>query len=186
MRGLRSVIRPWVLLIAFSTACADTDRTGEVATEAEYGGTVVIVNNSDLRDLNPLVAGEKYSQEVNRYMLFLPLVRHAEDLSLAPLLAERWEMLGDTGVVFHLRRDVRWHDGVPTTARDVVFTFEAAKNPETAFPNADYFQSWTRAEVADSFTVRFAFEPHLDPLAGWAFLPIAPAHLLDTIPPAGV
>ncbi|MGH7448253.1 MAG: ABC transporter substrate-binding protein, partial [Longimicrobiales bacterium] len=52
--------------------------------------------------------------------------------------------------------------------------------------NADYFQSWTRAEAADSFTVRFAFEPHLDPLAGWAFLPIAPAHLLDTIPPAGV
>lgn len=184
MRGLRSLMRPWVLPLALCAACVDRERAGEPAADVERGGTAVIVNNSDLRDLNPLVAGEKYAQEVNRYMLFLPLVTHAEDFSLQPLLAERWEMLGDTGVVFHLRRDVRWHDGVPTTSRDVVFTFNAAKDPETAYPNADFFQSWTRAEATDSFTVRFAFEPHMDPLSGWAFLPVAPAHLLDTIPPA--
>ena len=32
-------------------------------------------------------------------------------------LAESWEMQGDTGVVFRLRNDVRWHDGQPVTAR---------------------------------------------------------------------
>lgn len=183
MRGLRSLIRPSVLLLALS-ACGDAEPSEEVTSEAQYGGTVVIVNNSDLTSLNPLVAGEKYSQEVNRYMLFLPLVRHAEDLSLEPALAESWDMLGDTGVVFHLRRDVRWHDGVPTTAGDVVFTYERVKDPETAFPNPEYFQLWTGVEAVDSFTVRFSFEPHMDPLAGWAFTPIAPAHLLDSIPSA--
>lgn len=181
MRASRSLIRPWILLLVLS-ACADAEPAAEAAADAEYGGTVVMVNNSDLTDLNPLVAGEKYSQEVNRYMLFVPLVRHAEDLSLEPALAESWEMLGDTGVVFHLRRDVRWHDGVPTTAHDVVFTYERAKDPATLFPNPEYFQLWTSAEATDSFTVRFTFEPHMDPLAGWAFLPPVPAHLLDSIP----
>jgi peptide/nickel transport system substrate-binding protein len=171
------------VLLALPAACADRGAVGDGEPEAQYGGTVVIGNASDLSNLNPLVASEKYSQEVNRFMLFLPLVRHAEDLSLEPALAERWELFGDTGVIFHLRRDVRWHDGVPTTARDVVFTYERAKDPESAFPNAEYFRSWTYAEAPDSFTVRFSFTPHLDPLAGWAFLPIAPAHLLDSIPP---
>ena len=184
MPGSRSQLRPWVLLLVAVAACTGDDAPPVADEQVQRGGTVVIANNSDLGNLNPLVAGEKWSQEVNRYMLFLTLVTHAEDLSLDPMLAERWEILGDTGVIFHLRRDVRWHDGVPTTARDVVFTFETVKNPETAFPNAEYFQYWTRAEAPDSFTVRFSFEPHLDPLAGWAFLPIAPAHLLDTVPPA--
>jgi peptide/nickel transport system substrate-binding protein len=184
MPGLRNLIRPWVLLLVVPAACGDRENAGDAASEPQYGGTIVIANNSDLRDLNPLVAPDRNSQEVNRYMLFMPLVRHAEDLSLEPALAESWEMLGDTGVVFRLRRDVRWHDGVPTTARDVVFTFEAAKDPETAFPNSDYFAQWTGAVATDSFTVRFSFEPHMDPLAGWAFLPIVPAHLLDSIPPA--
>jgi peptide/nickel transport system substrate-binding protein len=184
MRGLQSLKLPWVLLLAMPAACVDRGSVADDDTQAEYGGTVVIVNNSDLTHLNPLLAGEKFSQEVNRFMLYVPLVRHAEDLSLEPALAERWELLGDTGVIFHLRRDVRWHDGVPTTARDVVFTFERAKDPATTFPNMEYFQFWTGAEATDSFTVRFTFAHHLDPLAAWPFVPIAPAHLLDTIPPA--
>jgi peptide/nickel transport system substrate-binding protein len=186
MRGFRSLVRPWMLLLLATGACADRGADGDdtQGDEPRYGGTVVVANSSDLRDLNPLVAGEKFSQEVNRFLLFLPLVRHAEDLSFEPALAERWELLGDTGVVFHLRRDVRWHDGQPTTSRDVVFTFERARDPETAYPSADYFTLWTAVEAPDSFTVRFTFQPHMDPLAGWAFLPIVPAHLLDSIPAA--
>src|SRR5690606_30253817 len=85
--------------------------------------------------------------------------------------------------LFHLRRDVRWHDGVPTTARDVVFTFERVKDPVTAFPIPEYFELWNSVEAIDSFTVRFTFEPHMDPLHGWSLTPIAPAHVLDTVPP---
>jgi peptide/nickel transport system substrate-binding protein len=176
------VKRSWIVLLAVTAACADRDSAGDAATEPQNGGIVTIANNSDLRDLNPLVAPDRNSQEVNRYMLFLPLVAHAADLSLEPALAESWEMLGDTGVIFRLRRDVHWHDGMQTTARDVAFTFEAATDPETTFPNSDYFARWTSVEATDSFTVRFSFEPHMDPLAGWAFLPIVPAHLLDSIP----
>jgi peptide/nickel transport system substrate-binding protein len=185
MRAFRRLVGTWLLLPTLLAACVDrTVDTAAAGEEPQYGGTVVVAYSSDLRGLNPLVAGEKFAQEVNRFLLYLPLVRHAEDFSLEPVLAERWEMVGDTGVIFHLRRDVRWHDGRPTTARDVVFTFERAKDPQTAFQNSAYFALWTGVEAMDSFTVRFTFAPHMDALAGWVFLPIAPAHLLDSIPSA--
>jgi len=173
------------LLLVVLAACGDksSDPT-PTAADPQRGGTVVVVNNSDLENLNSLVSGDKFTQEVNRYMLFLPLVHYSPDLDYIPALAERWELLGDTGVVFHLRRDVRWHDGQPTTARDVVFTYEAAQDPETTFPNAEYFAQWTGVTSPDSFTVQFSFKPHAEPLAGLPFLPIMPAHLLDSIPHA--
>jgi peptide/nickel transport system substrate-binding protein len=160
-------------------AVQDSDRD-----ESRYGGTLVIANNSDIENMNALVSGDRYTQEINRYLLFLPLIHYSADLDYEPALAERWELLGDTGVIFHLRRDVRWHDGVQTTARDVVFTYERAKDPQTAFPNSEYFTHWTGVLAPDSFTVRFTFAPHFEPLAGLPFLPIMPAHHLDSIPPA--
>jgi peptide/nickel transport system substrate-binding protein len=66
------------------------------------------------------------------YALFTPLVQYDEDLDVQPWLAESWEMHGDTAVVFRLRQDVRWHDGQPVTAHDVEFTFNLAKDEETA------------------------------------------------------
>jgi peptide/nickel transport system substrate-binding protein len=154
------------------------------AQPERYGGTVVIATNADLDLMNGLVAGERYAQEVNSFMLFLPLLRHGPDLDYEPVLAESWETEGDTAFVFRLRRDVRWHDGVPTTATDVVFTFERSKDPATTFPNADAVADWLRAEAIDSFTVRLTFTPHLDPLAGFPRYPIMPAHHLSGIPPA--
>jgi peptide/nickel transport system substrate-binding protein len=148
------------------------------------GGTVVIGAGSDLDFANPLVSVDAWTNEILRFALFTPLVRYGPALELEPRLAESWEMTGDTGVVFRLRRDVAWHDGVPTTAHDVLFTFQRARDPETGFANAGYFAHWTDGEVIDSFTVRFTFEPHAEPLAGWAFTPVAPMHLLDTVPPA--
>ena len=52
-----------------------------------------------------------------------PLVTTDARLALAPALARRWENPDERSWVFHLRRDVRFHDGKPMTADDVVFTF---------------------------------------------------------------
>jgi peptide/nickel transport system substrate-binding protein len=147
------------------------------------GGTVVIGASSDLDAANPLVSVDAWTNEILRYALFIPLVRYGPDLSFEPYLATSWDVSGDTLVTFHLRRDVAWHDGTPTTAEDVVFTFERAIDPSTAFPNAGYFARWISAEVVDSFTVRFRMEPHAEPLAGWPFTPVVPRHLLDGVPP---
>jgi peptide/nickel transport system substrate-binding protein len=188
MSAMRRCTRTLLLLlgVGLAAACGDRDRATSDRDPSRYGGTIVVANNSDIENMNPLVSMDRYTQEVNRYLLFLPLIRYDAELDYEPVLAERWELLGDTGVVFHLRRDVRWHDGQLTTARDVVFTYERATDPQTAFPNASYFQHWTGVEAPDSFTVRFSFTPHLDPLGVLPFLPIVPAHLLDSIPAANM
>jgi peptide/nickel transport system substrate-binding protein len=175
-----------VLLAGAVAACADraAPPAADESETPQYGGTVVIAFASDLEHLNSLVASDKHTQELNRYALFLPLLSYREDLTYEPALAERWELEGDTAAVFRLRRDVRWHDGRPTTAGDVLFTFERARDPETGFPNAEYFTAWSGASAPDSFTVRFSFAPQAEPLAGLPFLPIMPAHLLDSIPAA--
>ncbi len=158
--------------------CAD------VTAGPRRGGTVVIGAGSDLDHANPLVSMDAWTNELLRYALFTPLVRYGPELEYEPALAESWEVAGDTAVVFHLRRDVRWHDGTMTTADDVVFTFDRARDPATGFPNAEYFSRWTGGVAVDSYTVRFTFERHADPLAAWPFTPIAPRHLLDTVPAA--
>lgn len=161
-------------IAAAGAACADEG--------PRRGGTVVIAAASDLDHANPLVSVDAWTNEVLRTVLFVPLIRHDENLDYEPRLADSWEMLGDTGVVFHLRDDVHWHDGIRTTAHDVLFTFQRARDPATGFPNAGYFDRWRDAEVVDSFTIRFRFDRHADPLAGLPFTPIMPRHLLEETP----
>jgi peptide/nickel transport system substrate-binding protein len=170
------------LLLAAPLLLAGCGETRTATTPPRFGGTLVIAAPTDLDFANSLVSVEVYTQELLLNALFLPLLRHDQELEYEPRLARSWELLADTGVVFHLRDDVAWHDGVKTTAYDVAFTYERVRDPETAFANARDFQYWHGVEVIDSFTVRFGFEPHPDPLSVWPSLAIMPRHLLDSIP----
>lgn len=174
---MRSVLRRSILFVALLASPAAAQPS------PPRGGMLVIAAPSDLQGMNSLVAAEMYTAEVLKYVLFLPLVRYDAQLRLQPLLARSWRITGDTLVQFQLRDDVRWHDGRRTTAHDVVFTFERAKDSRTGFPDAADLEHWVSVQLVDSFTVRFRITPHADPLAVWATLAIMPAHLLSAIAP---
>jgi peptide/nickel transport system substrate-binding protein len=174
-------VAPVLLLLAL-VACGERTGPATGGDTPRNGGTVVIAAPQDLEAANSLLAQNRYTQELLRYALFLPLVAYGPQLQLEPALARSWEMTGDTGVVFQLRNDVHWQDGAITSAYDVAFTYERAKDTLTAFPNAGDFLPWNGAEVQDSFRIRFRWQPHGDPLAGLPFLPIMPKHLLDSVP----
>lgn len=175
------------LLIAalFLAACNDKPDTRSEAAGArpDTGGTVVVALSNDLDFANGLLSGERYSQEINR-LLFLPLLRYDEKLELAPLLAKSWQMEGDTAVTLQLRDDVKWHDGVKTTAYDVEFTYRYGVDPNTGYPNGDYWGGWNRAQVLDSFRIRFGITPQPEVLGNLAWIPIMPRHLLEKHKPA--
>ncbi|NIP73872.1 MAG: ABC transporter substrate-binding protein, partial [Gammaproteobacteria bacterium] len=59
--------------------------------------------------------------------VFEGLVRRAPDLSVEPALAERWELQEPTRWRVFLRKGVKFHDGRPFTADDVVFSFNRAR-----------------------------------------------------------
>lgn len=149
------------------------------------GGTVAVAMSSDFGPLNPILATDQYTDELVKYGLYTPLIQFDSALNAVPYLARSWEMLGDSGVVFHLRTDVRWHDGQPVTAEDVKYTFDMAKNPATASLLAEAYLGYVdRADVLDPHTIRFHFtQPHAQAIQDFWWAP-APKHLLQNIPPA--
>src|SRR5437763_1427759 len=80
---------------------------------------------------------------------------------------------------------VRWHDGKPMTADDVVFTWETTVNPKTPSPYKSDFQDVERVEAAGPHDVRVVYKrPYAKALLSWA-LPILPRHLLESYVKAG-
>jgi peptide/nickel transport system substrate-binding protein len=67
-------------------------------------------------------------------------------------------------VVWKLKRGVKWHDGMPFTADDVVFTWEYARTPATAAVTIASYKD-IKVEKIDDFTVRVFFAK---PTAFWA------------------
>jgi peptide/nickel transport system substrate-binding protein len=55
------------------------------------------------------------------------LIRRGAGLEIEPALAERWEVLEPTRWRFHLRKGVKFHDGTPFTADDVVFSADRVR-----------------------------------------------------------
>jgi peptide/nickel transport system substrate-binding protein len=106
------------------------------------------------------------------------LVDYGPDLRFAPRVAASWE-LSDDGrtVTFRLRPGVRWQDGRPVTARDVVFTFETIRKPATqARAWIGQFEDVVSVEAPDDRTVvvRYA-RAYADFLDAWR-VPLIPAH----------
>lgn len=170
--------------LALLAACADQVPIEEVVGEPQPGGTAIIAVLTDFQAFNPVVNTSIITDEVMKQMLFTPIVQYDESLEPKPHLAESWE-LTDSSVTFRLRDDVRWHDGVPVTPEDVAFTFELAKNPETAsLLGSAYLNQVASATVLDERTIRFNFvSPHAQALDGFWWPPL-PRHLLEGIPPA--
>ena len=177
------------------SACGGGDRRAgggeggdDVPDSLKYGGTVTVGAYGDLQLMNSLVSSDNNTNSIQREMLFMPLVKYNEKLEPVPWLAERVDtarIAGDSlEITFHLRRDVKWHDGRPTTARDALFTFQRAIDPKTAFPNASAFDMYSKtAQLVDDYTIKFRLRPHSDFLDIWYQTPVMPEHILGSVPP---
>lgn len=164
---------------------------GRVWDQERYGGTAVLAAVAEINGgMNGFNASDAIATQHQMFVNLMTLIQYDEDLKPAPYLAESWEVSEDlTELTFHLRRDVYWHDGTPTTAYDVGFTFLRASDPATNFANASFFQYYRPGsmgvDVLDSWTVRFYLEqPHMDFLDPWRSIGIMPRHLLEDVPPA--
>jgi peptide/nickel transport system substrate-binding protein len=171
-------------LIALTAACGgDGGGVPLPVGDPEPGGTAVVAVTSDFQAFNPVTNTALVTMEVINFALFTPLVQYDENFEPRSHLAESWD-LDERGVTMRLRNDVLWHDGQPVTAEDVVFTFELAKNPETAsLLESAYLTMVRSAAVVDAHTVRFEFvAPHAQPMDAFWWAPV-PRHVLQGVAP---
>jgi len=87
--------------------------------------------------------------------VFESLVDQDEHQRLQPGLAESWKAIDDTTWEFKLRRGVKFHDGTPFTADDVLFSFERAPNVEGSPASFGIYARGKTLVKVDDHTVHF-------------------------------
>ena len=145
---------------------------------APRGGTLRLAWPGSFDTVNPLpLAGAPLRSSL---LMLDPLMWPSQD-ELAvfyPLIAEGVEYPEDLSwVIFHLNPEARWHDGVPVTADDVVWTFEQIQAHGRPFLQAQYLVV-TGARALDDHRVRFDLETRgaMRPLLRLAGLQPMPRH----------
>ena len=148
--------------------------------------TVVMASGTDLESGNPLLTVHSLTRQIQRHALFVTLVRFDSAFQPTPYFARDWAWdRAQRVLTMRLAANLAWHDGVPTTARDVRFTFDAARDSSVGSPRAGDLTSLDSTRAESDTVVRLYFrdpQPRLPSVL--AELPLVPMHLLDSVPRA--
>lgn len=155
--------------------------TAEVATS---GGDFVEGVVGAPQYLNPLLNDFYPVDQQISALIFDGLVRY-DDIAkrFVPALAERWEVSEDAlSITFYLREDMRWHDGEPFTADDVIFTYQLLQQPDFVGSEAAHalWQTVSMAKV-DEYTVSFRLAEAYAPFLEATTRGILPEHVLNGV-----
>ena len=182
-------IAGFLLLSVFCFGCGEhSEKTGQSKNEAQttssdipgYGDAIIEGSIGDASNLIGMLATDSASFDIVG-LCYNGLVKYDKDLNLAGDLAESWDISQDNlTITFHLRKGVKWQDGVEFTADDVMFGYQAIVNPNTPTAYAGDFQEVDKAEVLDKYTFKVTYKKPFAPgLASWGSLVILPKHILE-------
>ena len=90
---------------------------------ATQAATLRVANAGDVQSMDPHSLNETLQLSFTGN-IYEALVARGKDMQLVPALATQWKQTAPTVWRFELRRGVKFHDGTPFTADDVVFTFK--------------------------------------------------------------
>jgi peptide/nickel transport system substrate-binding protein len=159
-------------------AAVSEGKTG--ANTPAYGDTLIEASIGNVSGLIPNITSDQSSHEVGDFM-YNGLVTLGRDLEIVPELATSWKFSKDCLTLdFQLHEGVKWHDGVPFTADDVVFTWQTMINPRTPSPYKSDFNDVERVEAMGPHAVRVRYKkPYAKALMSWGSAMMLPRHLLD-------
>ncbi|WP_457601102.1 ABC transporter substrate-binding protein [Hydrogenivirga sp.] len=148
------------------------------------GGTLYFILSGDPKTLNPALAQETTSTAVIGDVFSGLTKLDLKSMEVKPDLARRWEVSQDGKVwTFYLRKDVRWSDGTPFTADDVVFTFnQVYYNDSIPSSTRDILTikgKKIKVEKIDRFAVRFTLPEPFAPFLNALSAEILPKHKLE-------
>jgi peptide/nickel transport system substrate-binding protein len=116
--------------------------------------TLVMIIESSPANLYPRVGLDAQSERIDE-LLFDDLCTRDEHLNVQPGLADRWEIPDPLTYIFHLHRDVKFHDGRPLSSRDVKWTFDSLLQGKIRSTKAAVYRPVDRIDAPDDSTVVF-------------------------------
>jgi len=171
------------LVVAGLSADNPAAQVGTPAAKADdqpaYGDMLVRGSIGDASVLLPVLASDSGSFDITG-MIYNGLVKYDKDINLIGDLAERWEISEDKLTIrFFLRKDVKFQDGKPFTARDVEYTYKIYVDPKTPTAYATPFLKVKDFRVLDDYTVEVTYgKPYAPALGSWG-AGVLPRHLLE-------
>jgi peptide/nickel transport system substrate-binding protein len=173
------------VLAAGATACSSSTGASSTASASggtSAGGTLTIQGDNGsptlVENFNPFLTSNELH---GTYLIYEPLeIPSPVNGSYTPFLATGYRFTSPTKLVYTIRSGVRWSDGTPFTAADVVFTFDLLKK----YPALDGNGIWSQisAVSAAGNEVAFTFKSPDVPFAGTiAQTPIVPEHIWSKI-----
>ena len=136
--------------------------------------------------LTPFVSSDVYQRNVEDLVLEPLARRDPETLAWVPLIARSWAQSEDgLTIAFVLRPDVRFADGQPLTAHDVVYTYDLIMDPKIAAPRERaYYERVTSVVAENDHRVVFRLrEPYFKAFEICAGLGIMPRHYYEQFSP---
>lgn len=136
-----------VACVSILCGCARGTNPGEP-------GTVNFLIEAAPTNLDPRIGVDAFSEHLDG-LIFDSLVAHDQQLNVVPDLAQKWETPNPTTYIFHLRPNVKFHDGRPLTSADVQFTFDSIMSGSVKTAKAGSFRIVQSIEAPDELTVVF-------------------------------
>lgn len=108
-----------------------------------------------LDSINPILSKNQNVQDISR-LIYEPLVTLSQDYKAEPALATEWAKTSDTTYIVKLREGVKWSNGEPFTADDVLFTIDRLKENASIYSyNVQYVIG---VDIVDDYTVKITLD----------------------------
>jgi peptide/nickel transport system substrate-binding protein len=189
VKGLKYISIFLIVLLTITACNSNVDiEMEEVEDEIveEYipaDGGALVLSTTRFETLNPIFNRNEDLFQIH-HLIYESLVTFSEDMSISPLLAEKWELVnGGQSIDFTLRSGVKWHDGEVLTTDDVIFTFNVIKGNIKDVSRVSIYrqslQSITDIVKVDENTIRVNFSKNVANGLEMMTFPILPKHIFE-------
>lgn len=141
---------------------------------------MVLTLSQEPQTLNPVSSLDLYSSIVIGFV-YDPLFEVDKNLNFVPKIVESYYVSSDSTLFrFRLKKNARWHDGMPITADDIVYTFSMITNPVSrAFNKVAQYRDVEYVRKVDEYTFEVKYrQPYAPALESWSMIPI-PKHIFE-------
>ncbi len=188
MKKFTIVILPLIFILF--TACSNDKeknnginkknivKSDSVSQQIAYGDKIIIGSIGDVSNLIPILATDSASHEIAG-LVYNGLLKYNKNLELTGDLAENFSISNDNKIItFNLRKHVRWQDGKPFTADDVIFTYNIIMDPKTPTAYRGDYELVDKIVKVNDYKIKVYYKKPFAPALGSWTLNILPAHLL--------